>query len=137
MELLAHQGGFPPISGGSAFYHIFLPLPRRFFCVFSGLRFGPGPVPQAPRPKSDRLEAKQLRMCLLSTRVCYVILRQKSKSNGTRLEKQRVQMVALISSFSAVFISLPSLYVTIAPGVALINLAVQNRMPFQSGRFAL
>ena len=35
-ELLAHQGVFPPISGGSSFYHILFPLPRRgyFFCVF-------------------------------------------------------------------------------------------------------
>ena len=78
MELLAHQGGFPSISGGSSFYHYF-PLPRRCFCVcvFSGLRFGHGPVPQASRPKSDRLEAKQLRMCLLSKRV--EVFRQKSK----------------------------------------------------------
>ena len=41
---------------------------------------GHGPVPQAPRPKSDRLEAKQLRVCFLSKRVA--ILRQKSKSRG-------------------------------------------------------
>ena len=37
-----------------------------FLCVFRVLRFGPGPVPHAPHPKSDRLEAKQLSMCLLS-----------------------------------------------------------------------
>jgi len=49
--------------------------------------------------------------------------------NGTRLEKQRAHMVAPISSISAVFISLPSLYFTIAPGAALINLAVQIACP--------
>ena len=37
------------------------------------------PCVTCPHPETDRLEAKQLRMCVLSKRV--VILRQKSKSN--------------------------------------------------------
>ena len=43
----------------------------------NGLR-GDLPCAMGPLPATDRLEAKQLRMCLLSKRV--VILRQKSKS---------------------------------------------------------
>ena len=56
---------------------------------------------------------------------------------GWQSRGPKFYMVALISSILAVFISLPSLCVTIAPGAALINLAVQNRMPCQSVRFAL
>ena len=49
------------------------------FCVLPGSEVRPWPrVSHAPRPKTDRLEAKQLRICLLSKRV--VIPRQKSNS---------------------------------------------------------
>jgi hypothetical protein len=51
------------------------------FCVLPGSEVRPWPrVSHALRPKSDRLEAKQLRICLLSKRV--VIPRQKSNSRG-------------------------------------------------------
>ena len=40
-----------------------------------------------PHPETDRLEAKQLRMCLLSKRV--VVLRQKSKRGRRLLEARR------------------------------------------------
>ena len=73
-ELLAHQGVFPPILGVSSFYHIFFPLPKSksksrvlFFLCFPW-DAGPWPCATSPYPATDRLEAKQLRMCLLSKR---------------------------------------------------------------------
>ena len=42
-----------------------------------------------PRPATDRLEAKQLRVCLLSKLV--VILRQKSKDTSPRREADRFE----------------------------------------------
>ena len=59
-----------------------------FFLCFSGSEVRPWPrVSHALRPKSDRLEAKQLRICLLSKRVA--ILRQKSKSRASPLSTAR------------------------------------------------
>ena len=42
-----------------------------------------------PRPETDRLEAKQLRMCLLSKRV--EVLRQKSKAPHHRAERAHAE----------------------------------------------
>ena len=54
--------------------------PRRSSSII-GLR-GARPCVTSPLPETDRLEAKQLRMCLLLKRV--EVLRQKSKLSGLR-----------------------------------------------------
>ena len=53
--------------------------------VHPPLGWGPWPCATSPYPATDRLEAKQLRMCLLSKRV--EVLRQKSKKSEESLKK--------------------------------------------------
>ena len=61
--------------GGSRVVKIF-----RYHVYISGGWRAMAPCVTSPHPETDRFEAKQLRMCLLSKRV--VILRQKTQSTG-------------------------------------------------------
>ena len=51
--------------------------------------FGHGPVPQAPRPKSGRLEAKQLRTYVLVVKTGIEVPRQKSSRWARRHQPRR------------------------------------------------